>query len=93
MLHYLIQVRLLGCCEENDAKFINVDNLNENGVEYEDGDSDDSVSDDDDEEDDDIEVYQLVDEKKKLEQVLENPVSIKYTIICLNFSTEFIFCF
>ncbi|VVC34066.1 Hypothetical protein CINCED_3A011339 [Cinara cedri] len=64
-----------GCCEENDAKFINVDNLNENGVEYEDGDSDDSVSDDDDEEedDDDIEVYQLVNEKKELEQVLESP--------------------
>jgi len=33
--------------------------------------------DDDDDEDDDIEVYQLVDEKKKLEQVLEIPVSIK----------------
>lgn len=32
---------------------------------------------DDDDEDDDIEVYQLVDEKKELEQVLEIPVSIK----------------
>ncbi|XP_060854343.1 protein kibra isoform X1 [Rhopalosiphum padi] len=63
-----------GCCEENEAKFINVDNLNENEVEYDDGDSDDSVSDDDDDdEDDDIEVYQLVDEKKELEQVLEIP--------------------
>ncbi|XP_060869619.1 protein kibra isoform X2 [Metopolophium dirhodum] len=64
-----------GCCEENEAKFINVDNLNENEVEYDDGDSDDSVSDDDDddEEDDDIEVYQLVNEKKELEQVLEIP--------------------
>lgn len=64
----------LGCCEENDAKFINVDNLNENEVEYDDGESDDSVSDDDDD-DDDIEVYQLGDEKKELEKVLEIPVS------------------
>lgn len=89
-----MQLHILGCCEENDAKFINVDNLNENGVEYEDGDSDDSVSDDDDEEDDDIEVYQLVDEKKKLEQVLENPVSIKlYNYFFLILSTEFMFCF
>jgi len=75
----------LGCLEENEAKFINVDNLNENEVEYDDGDSDDSVSDDDDddEEDDDIEVYQLVNEKKELEQVLEIPVSIKYYIYFL----------
>lgn len=44
------------------------------------------MSDDDDEDDDDdIEVYQLVDEKKELEQVLENPVSTKYVTICLNF--------
>lgn len=70
---------VLGCCEENDAKFINVDNLNGNEVEYDDGDSDDSVSDDDDEdEDDDIEIYQLADGKKELEQVLEIPVSVKY---------------
>jgi hypothetical protein len=68
-----ICIYVLGCCEENDAKFINVDNLNENEVEYDEGDSDDSVSDDDD--DDDIEVYQLGDEKKELEQVLEIPVS------------------
>lgn len=39
-----------------------------------------SDDDDDDEEDDDIEVYQLVNEKKELEQVLEIPVSIKYYI-------------
>lgn len=39
-----------------------------------------SDDDDDDEEDDDIEVYQLVNEKKELEQVLEIPVSIKYNI-------------
>jgi len=79
MLSYAI-IYASGCCEENEAKFINVDNLNENEVEYDDGDSDDSVSDDDDdddEEDDDIEVYQLVNEKKELEQVLEIPVSIK----------------
>jgi len=50
--------------------------LNENEGEYDDGDSDDSVSDD--EEDDDIEVYQIVDEKKELEQVLEVPVSIQF---------------
>lgn len=70
---------ILGCCEENDAKFINVDNLNENEVEYDDGDSDDSVSDDDDDEDDDdddIEVVYQVDDKKELEQVLEIPVSV-----------------
>lgn len=50
--------------------------MNENEGEYDDGDSDDSVSDD--EEDDDIEVYQIVDEKKELEQVLEVPVSIQF---------------
>lgn len=72
---------VLGCCEENDVKFINVDNLNENEIEYDDGDSDDSVSDDDDE-DDDIEVYELVDEKKELEKVLEIPVSsICYSLV------------
>jgi len=73
-----------GCCEENDGKFINVDNLNEIGVESDDGDSDDSVSDEDDDDDDDddeddnddIEVYQLGNEKKELEQVLEIPVSV-----------------
>lgn len=70
---YSLCIYVLGCCEENDAKFINVDNLNENEVEYDEGDSDDSVSDDDD--DDDIEVYKLGDEKKELEQVLEIPVS------------------
>lgn len=81
---------ILGCCEENDPKFINVDNLNENEVEYDDGDSDESVSDeDDDEDDDDIEVYQLVDKKKELEQVLEIPVSILYYIVFFNVDFKF----
>lgn len=70
-----------GCCEDNDGKFINIDNLNELGGDSDDGDSDDSVSEDDDDDDndddnDDIEVYQLGDGKIELEQVLEIPVSV-----------------
>ncbi|XP_050526641.1 protein kibra isoform X1 [Daktulosphaira vitifoliae] len=64
-----------GCCDDSDPKFINVDNLNGNTIEYDEGDSDDSVSDDEDDdvEVDDIEVYHLNSDKKKLDKVLEIP--------------------
>lgn len=75
-MSYVILYYFLGCCEENETKFINVDNLNDSRVEYEEGDSDESVSDDDEEENDNIEVYQLVANEKKEEHILEMPVCI-----------------